>query len=144
MTSLIYLQDTYLYEYTTSLSHVGSDSRGSYIVCDETIFYPKGGGQPCDIGVIRCFLSENGYVDGYHVNDDVQTAVKPVAEAASTSCSVIASEPSLEVSRDDHSYIEIPINFVSFDPATGLVHHYVSAEESLLSGEIHSWQIEPL
>lgn len=49
MTKALYLEDSYLKECN---SVVVSIKDGKYVVLDQTIFYPKGGGQPCDTGKI--------------------------------------------------------------------------------------------
>jgi misacylated tRNA(Ala) deacylase len=49
MTKALYLEDSYLKECN---SIVVSIKDGKYVVLDQTIFYPKGGGQPCDTGKI--------------------------------------------------------------------------------------------
>jgi misacylated tRNA(Ala) deacylase len=49
MTKALYLDDSYLKESDASVASV---KEGKYIVLDQTIFYPKGGGQPCDTGKI--------------------------------------------------------------------------------------------
>lgn len=53
-TLLTYLDDTYVDHATGRIVRVGRDERGAYVVLDATIFYPQGGGQPTDTGVIRC------------------------------------------------------------------------------------------
>ena len=47
MTRALYLNDSYLRECD---AHVVSVKNGKYIVLDQTVFYPKGGGQPWDTG----------------------------------------------------------------------------------------------
>ena len=49
----LYLSDTYLFESSAKLVSSGQDEKGSYVIFDKTIFYPQGGGQPCDIGMIN-------------------------------------------------------------------------------------------
>jgi len=49
MTKALYFEDSYLKECD---SVVVSIKDGKYVVLDQTIFYPKGGGQPCDTGKI--------------------------------------------------------------------------------------------
>lgn len=49
LTKALYLEDSYLKECDTTVVSVKD---GKYIVLDQTIFYPKGGGQPSDTGKI--------------------------------------------------------------------------------------------
>lgn len=49
MTRALYLEDSYLKECDAVIASV---NEGKYVVLDQTIFYPKGGGQPCDTGRI--------------------------------------------------------------------------------------------
>ena len=50
MTKTLFLQDSYLKECNATVISVKD---GKYIVLDQTIFYPKGGGQPYDTGTIH-------------------------------------------------------------------------------------------
>jgi Ser-tRNA(Ala) deacylase AlaX len=52
MTNLLYLEDTYLYESTAKIKELREDEQGVFVVLDQTIFYPQGGGQPSDQGLI--------------------------------------------------------------------------------------------
>ena len=49
MTRLLYLEDSYLKECDAKVISVTNEK---YVVLDQTIFYPKGGGQPWDTGKI--------------------------------------------------------------------------------------------
>jgi len=49
LTRALYLEDSYLQECDATVVSVNN---GTYIVLDQTIFYPKGGGQPWDTGTI--------------------------------------------------------------------------------------------
>jgi Ser-tRNA(Ala) deacylase AlaX len=60
-TTLEYLEDTYKNHSTAKVLHSGSDERGPYLILDRTVFYPQGGGQPSDTGVVR--RSDSGPVD---------------------------------------------------------------------------------
>lgn len=51
MSKALYLQDSYLRECNATVVSVKDDK---YIVLDQTIFYPKGGGQPWDKGKMVC------------------------------------------------------------------------------------------
>ncbi len=50
---LHYLCDTDKTKLMARVIGVGEDSKGSYLSLDETIFYPQGGGQPADQGIIK-------------------------------------------------------------------------------------------
>lgn len=50
MTRMLYLDDSYLKECDATVLSV-KDSK--FVILDQTIFYPKGGGQPCDTGKIN-------------------------------------------------------------------------------------------
>ncbi len=56
MTNVLYLDDAYLKEWTAKVISVKENSKepssASFVVLDRTAFYPKGGGQPNDEGVI--------------------------------------------------------------------------------------------
>jgi len=49
MTKALYLEDSYLEECDATVASVKD---GKYVILDQTIYYPKGGGQPCDSGKI--------------------------------------------------------------------------------------------
>lgn len=52
MTTHKYLSDTYLEEFTTEIIKVIEMDDSVAVYCNDTIFYPQGGGQPCDLGTI--------------------------------------------------------------------------------------------
>ena len=48
-----FLKNTYLFQNTANIVHSGRDSKhGEFIICNDTIFHPQGGGQPTDKGTI--------------------------------------------------------------------------------------------
>lgn len=53
MTKLLYLQDTYLFETNVVITSMGQDEKGYFVILDQTIFYPQGGGQPFDQGTLK-------------------------------------------------------------------------------------------
>lgn len=72
MTELIYLADSYKKELTATI--VSCTSKGDHweIVLDKTIFYPEGGGQPSDKGIIK---GKNGTAQITHVRLKGDTVV---------------------------------------------------------------------
>jgi len=65
MTKLMYLQNQDLFKSKAVAVATGSDDRGAYLVLDQTIFYPQGGGQPADQGEIA--FDEHGVCKVYDV-----------------------------------------------------------------------------
>ena len=51
MTKNLYQTDSYLKEFDAEILRVDAETRA--VVLDQTAFYPGGGGQPCDLGVLR-------------------------------------------------------------------------------------------
>ena len=51
MTDLLYQTDSYLQTFEATITAVDEEKRS--IVLDRTAFYPGGGGQPCDYGVLQ-------------------------------------------------------------------------------------------
>lgn len=51
MEKALYMNDPYLKEFEATVESIKDDK---FIVLDETAFYPSGGGQPHDTGVIIC------------------------------------------------------------------------------------------
>lgn len=53
MTNTLYLNDTYLFTSQATIMSIAADERGPFLVLNQTIFYPQGGGQPSDHGLIK-------------------------------------------------------------------------------------------
>ena len=68
MTELIYLSDTYLFSYSSTLQELWENEYGQYIILDRTIFYPQWGWQPSDIGTISDGKNEF-IVDNVRMNE---------------------------------------------------------------------------
>jgi alanyl-tRNA synthetase len=49
----LYLHNTYLFESQATIVDKAQDEKGQYILLDQTIFHPQGGGQPSDQGLIK-------------------------------------------------------------------------------------------
>lgn len=52
-TQLKYMNDTYLLAELAKIIEIGSDKNGVYVILDQTIHYPGGGGQPMDSTYIQ-------------------------------------------------------------------------------------------
>jgi alanyl-tRNA synthetase len=52
MERLLYQKDTYLTQIQSTVVDIQKDEKGMYVVLDQTIFYPQGGGQPSDQGIM--------------------------------------------------------------------------------------------
>ena len=57
-TKALYLNDTYLFQSSAHVEAVEHDEQGTAIILDQTIFYPQGGGQPTDMGMITSVSAE--------------------------------------------------------------------------------------
>ncbi|BCB02150.1 alanyl-tRNA editing protein [Bacillus sp. KH172YL63] len=53
MTAKLYYQDSYMKTFQTSIKDQGEDESGWYVLLEETCFYPTGGGQPYDRGLLN-------------------------------------------------------------------------------------------
>lgn len=51
MTELLYQTDSYLKEFSATITSVDAETRA--VVLDRSAFYPGGGGQPCDFGTLE-------------------------------------------------------------------------------------------
>lgn len=78
MSRKLYYEDAYLKTFTAAVLERGVEENGTpFVVLDQTAFYPVGGGQPCDLGMI------NGVqvVDVEEVNDRIlHRLAAPLAE----------------------------------------------------------------
>lgn len=72
MTTSLFLIDTYLYKSTARVAANNRDERGIYVVLDQTIFYPQGGGQPSDQGVLKCDDTENHVLHVKQVDGEIR------------------------------------------------------------------------
>lgn len=64
-TKLIYLKDSFVKTVSAKINKIDISGKNASISLDQTIFYPQGGGQPCDQGTI---VGENGKITVKSVN----------------------------------------------------------------------------
>lgn len=53
VTKKLYLENTYQFYFEGLIQKLAEDEKGTFVILDQTAFYPQGGGQPSDHGVIR-------------------------------------------------------------------------------------------
>jgi len=70
--------ETFLFEDSAIVKSVENKDNFLLIELDDTIFYPGGGGQPCDIGSMKTDEFEGDVVNVYKENDVILHKVKPV------------------------------------------------------------------
>lgn len=52
MTRRLYYEDAYLTEFEAVVTECRQSDGGWEVFLDQTAFYPEGGGQPCDFGML--------------------------------------------------------------------------------------------
>jgi len=72
MTEKVYLRDSYARELDAKVTF----AEGSNILLDRTVFYPTGGGQPCDTGIIKNSTTEFKVVEVKKDGDNVVHVVE--------------------------------------------------------------------
>jgi misacylated tRNA(Ala) deacylase len=70
-TDLAFLHDAYARAFDAVVSHVDRDEDGLRVALERTLFYPTGGGQPHDIGVLRWDGGSARVTDVRKQGDDV-------------------------------------------------------------------------
>ncbi|MGC8652247.1 MAG: alanyl-tRNA editing protein [Candidatus Micrarchaeia archaeon] len=118
MTNKIYLSDPYVLEINAAITGV----QGNTITLDRTIFYPTGGGQPCDTGIISNYKVVDVKKDG----DEV--------------VHVLEAEPSLKVGEVVHCAIDWEKRYMHMRLHTAL-HIIDGIVEKLYQGKITGGQI---
>ncbi len=71
-TKLLCLDDTYNFENESRIIKNGKDERGDFVVLEESVFYPQGGGQPADRGTITTEESKHSVTGVFIVDDEVR------------------------------------------------------------------------
>jgi len=66
-----YLQDTYIFNYESKILEIGEYNELKYLVLEDTIFYPQGGGQEADKGFITQGKTKINIVDTRKIDDKI-------------------------------------------------------------------------
>ena len=66
-TKRLFYEDVYQKEFEAKVLLSGKDERGYYVVLDQTAFYPEGGGQPSDRGVLGTVQVEDVQYEGEEI-----------------------------------------------------------------------------
>ncbi|MEM3737218.1 MAG: alanine--tRNA ligase [Candidatus Bathyarchaeia archaeon] len=72
-TRLLYYEDSHIFEFKAKVLRIVD---GKYLVLDQTAFYPEGGGQPPDLGIIRFKGGEAKVVDTQKIQDVIFHALE--------------------------------------------------------------------
>lgn len=72
MTRRLYYEDAYRKEFEAQVISCRKTEGGYEVILDQTAFYPEGGGQPCDLGILVCDARQEEGADGQAAVLDVQ------------------------------------------------------------------------
>ena len=56
-TKRLYYEDVYIKEFSAKVVECRKEEKGFQVILDQSAFYPEGGGQPSDLGI----LGDTGY-----------------------------------------------------------------------------------
>lgn len=79
MTKKLYLQDTYQFDFEGLIQEAEKDEKGLFIILDQTAFYPQGGGQPSDHGLIKNDHFEANVLHVTQHGDQIRHYIEPIA-----------------------------------------------------------------
>lgn len=81
MTKKLFYKNTYIKDFTSSITKIIEKNKEFHIQLDQTAFFPEGGGQPCDQGYIDDVYVKSVYEDNnriFHVLDKLPNKLENV------------------------------------------------------------------
>ncbi|HHW95361.1 MAG TPA: alanyl-tRNA editing protein [Mogibacterium sp.] len=97
-TKRLYRQDAYLTQNTTTINSIEKTDGFDVIICNESVFFPEGGGQPCDVGTVSFGADIYNITDVY--DKDLQGDVYHLTDAPEGTFSV-GDEVCLSINWDN-------------------------------------------
>lgn len=88
MTELMYIEYPDLFESSAQVTNHGCDSKGMYLVLNQSLFYPQGGGQPADQGIIIAANAAYKIFDVRDVDGEVRHYIIDNNQVIHPCCSV--------------------------------------------------------
>jgi len=88
MTELMYIEYPDLFESSAQVTNHGGDSKGMYLVLNQSLFYPQGGGQPADQGTIIDAYAAYKVFDVRNVDSEVRHYIIDNNQVIHPGCSV--------------------------------------------------------
>jgi alanyl-tRNA synthetase len=79
----LFYEQPYTFEAESNVLWISEDGR--YVVLDQTIFYPEGGGQPSDTGFLENLRVKNVFRQGKHIVHEVEGETKKNAKESALS-----------------------------------------------------------
>lgn len=89
MTKLMYMEYPDLFESSAKITNYGYDDKGVYLLLNQSIFYPQGGGQPADQGMIIHENVSYKVVDVRNISGDIRHYIINNDQAIDLGSSVI-------------------------------------------------------
>ena len=77
MNGLMYREYPYVFEAQAQILQHGVDERGMYLILDQSLFYPQGGGQPADQGAIHATNAVYQVFDVRKIDEAVRHYIVP-------------------------------------------------------------------